>query len=141
MDYSREQDRQSIAALCRINSDGLLGQLVSDFSFRRRELRDHDPLAGVYVDLAAQEVGRAAEHLLGISADEAKAMARKTMHPDARRELAIEMIRKVDPGDRARDHQRQQQVQPGVIGRLSAVDRANRHAAVHRNKTKRRASA
>lgn len=134
MDYSREQDRHSIAALCRINSDGLLGQLVSDFSFRRCKLSDHDPLAGVYVDLDAKEVGRAAEHLLGISADEASAMARKIMLSDGRRELALEMIHEADPGDRARDHRRQQQVQPGVIGRLSAVDRANRRAALHRNK-------
>ncbi len=134
---STEEDRQAIKKLCRINEKGQLAQLVQDFSFRRRELIEDDPLRIAYVDLDAKEVGRAAEHLLGISADEAIAMARKTMHPDARRELAIEMIHEVDQRDRADNHRPQQHT--SVVKPMSAVDRANRHAALHRNK--RRASA
>ena len=109
--HSMEEDRQAITKLCRIRDNGQLGQLVQDFSFRRRELPDHYPLRIAFVDLDAKEIGRAAEHLLGMSAVDAAAMARKIMHPDRRRELALEMIREADPGDRARYHRRQQQVQ------------------------------
>lgn len=141
MHCNTKQRQRAIEALCRIHEMGQLGQLVQDFSFRRRELVEDDPLRIAYVDLDAKEIGRAAEHLLGMSAVDAAAMARKIMLSVGRRELALKMIHEADPGDHIRDHQRQQQVQPGVIGRLSAVDRANRLAAVHRNKTKRRASA
>ena len=109
--HSMEEDRQAITKLCRIRDNGQLGQLVQDFSFRRRNLPDDSPLRIAYVDLDAKEIGRAAEHLLGMSAVDAAAMARKIMHPDVRRELALEMIREADPGDRARYHRRQQQVQ------------------------------
>ena len=108
---SMEEDRQAIKTLCRIHNKGQLGNLLEDFSFRRRELPDDSPLRIAYVDLDAKEIGRAAKHLLGINEDHAKAIAIDIMHPDRRRELALAMIQESDPGDRARDHRRQQQVQ------------------------------
>ncbi len=111
MHCNTKQRQRAIEALCRIHEMGQLGQLVQDFSFRRRELVEDDPLRIAYVDLDAKEIGRAAEHLLGMSAAAAAAMARKTTHPDACRELALEMIKEADPGDRARSHRRQQKVQ------------------------------
>ena len=108
---STEEDRQAIKKLCRIHGKGQLDQLVQDFSYRRRELPDHYPPRIAFVDLDAKEIGRAAKHLLGINEDHAKALAIDIMLPDRRRELALGMIQESDPGDRARYHQRQQQVQ------------------------------
>ena len=105
------EDRQAIKKLCRIHGKGQLGQLVQDFSYRRRELPDHYPPRVAFVDLDAKEIGRAAKHLLGINEDHAKAIAIDIMLPDRQRELALAMIQEADLDDRARDHRSQQRVE------------------------------
>lgn len=112
-------------------------QIVQDFSFRQRELPDHDPLKAVYVDLAAVDVGRAASQLLGLAESDAKIMALDILLPNRQRALGIKMIHEADGHDRPAVDRRQKQ--PSVAGKVSAIDRANRHAANHRSK--RRASA
>ena len=139
MDFTTEQDQQAIQSLCRIEGRGLLSALRIDFANEVRHLPTYDALDAVHCRVDAEKIGRAAEELLGIPAEQATQAALELLLPDRRRQLALELIREVDSGQRDRGASSNGRQAKGT--KPSAIDRANRKAVSRRKNRKRRASA